>query len=1548
MIKTVSASSVNPLSLFSEPVSVWFEREFGRPTTPQERGWPPIQRGENTLILAPTGSGKTLAAFLWGIDRILQELRQHEFEELRLVYVSPLKALNNDIERNLRQPLRGIREVGKQLGVEMPTVRVAVRSGDTPQYERRKMFVRPPHILITTPESLYILLTGSRAGELFRSVQTLIVDEIHALAGNKRGVHLALSLERLERLARRSVQRIGLSATIRPLEEVARFLGGNEWVRGERGLELRPRPVTIVDAGYRKPLDLRVEWAACGGNEQTGSPWIPLLNRVARLVKQHNTTLIFANNRRAAERVAERLNEILTSGEGDARAILDDGVPKGLGIFAASRGDKPRVVGVHHGSLAREKRLWVEEALKSGRLAAIVGTSSLQLGIDIGAIDLVVQIESPKSVAQGLQRVGRSGHAVGKSSKGRIFALHPEDALECAVVASGMLEGDVEPTHTPLNPLDVLAQQIVAMVSVEDWNPDELYRFVRQCWAYESLSRPLFEQVLDMLSGRYHTILHRELRPRILWDRVGRRLSALRGARMLALVNGGTIPAQGSYGVYLRDGKTKVGELDEEFIFETRVGDTFLLGNQVWRVREIRDDRVIVSEAPGSMARMPFWRGDYPWRSYEMGKRLGELRRRLAETLGKLKAESAVATYLDVLEKSDPAAREVLLAKLRTDYAVDELTAQRILKHVAEQLDGLGNVATDRLVLFEIFADALGNLQVVVHSPFGGRVNSAWALVMTSVLRDHLNVETERIANDDGILLRLPPLDVEVPVGLLQQLRPEEVRERILRELPGSAVFGARFRQNAARALLLPGLKGNRRTPFWLQRLKAKDLLEAVRSQPDFPVVLETVRDCLEEVMDLQHLLEVMDNIRTGAIQTRVVRPRTPSSLARGLMWGFMNVYVYEWDEPKSQKSVSISRDLLRDLLSSERLVRSLRPEAVRLVTNRARGLDPSVQVQSADELALLFQRVGDLSEEELRDLLPPAGWDWLNKLEQERRILVLDVPGVRGPESRWVFAEYEGDYHLAFRVGGGQAGQARRRILERFLAVSGPVSQKEVLERYAFPPEWLENVLEGLRKKGELVAGPFPVRKRDVQEERYCRRELVQDMQRRTLSILRREVESVPLPVYAHFLMRWQHLLPPAGLRGQAGVAEALEQLGALALPLDVWEKEVLPARVANFHPKELDALVSVGRLLWYRQGGDLVFLARASALAVPAPAEASDGTLPAEERLVLNVLRERGASFEAEIAAAAGLEIAVVEAALRRLAIRGLVTNDVFDLARRLPTQANSGVGTESETVQPGLPGRTGRGSIYGTGFTRAAYREAKRRARKRATLAAVRPQTPAGRWSTVPLENPDNLAQTALDWARLLLNRWGVVARDWFAAEPLVSDWSAVWTALRELEAHGEIRGGFFVSGLRGEQFALPQVVDLLRGAWDEVATPTGAALVVLNGLDPASCVLLKLQRDQKMAIPDTRHKRSTWFVVHAGVPVLVARDSGRRISTTLPLEDPLLPQALAALLERVGQRQRRVAVEFWNDVPVLQSGALELLKAAGFLREPKRLVWFRPVV
>ncbi|NOZ27120.1 MAG: DEAD/DEAH box helicase, partial [Chloroflexi bacterium] len=998
------SSASDPLDRFLPATRRWFLSTFGQPTPPQSMGWPPIQRGEHTLILSPTGSGKTLAAFLWGIDAIFREIsesasqrvsesasqRVGEREEpgvLRLVYISPLKALNNDIERNLRVPLAGIRRVARELGEPLPPLKVAVRTGDTPRSARAAMTRRPPHILITTPESLYLILTSPVAREMFRGVRTVIVDEIHTLVGDKRGAHLALSLERLTRLADGPVQRIGLSATIRPLDEAARFLGGLMWTQDDGEPRLVPRPVTVVDAGHDKPLDLEVQTVVEDFRHLPGgSIWPAVIPRLTQLIRQHRTTLIFCNSRRQAERVADLLNEQLAAEDegrvppGVSAMLLpkpEGGeVARGRGIFAPGAGGPIRA---HHSSMSREAREQMEEQLKRGELPALVGTSSLELGIDIGAIDLVVQLGSPKSVAQGLQRVGRSGHLVGQTSVGRILPLHREDLMEAAAVARGMLRREVEPVYAPRNPLDVLAQQIVAMTSVETWRVDDLYALVRQAYPYGELSRRAFDSVLDMLSGRYPSSVHRELRPRLVWDRVNGTVTALPGARLLALRNGGTIPDRGTYGAYLPDGRTRLGELDEEFVFETRPGDVFMLGSNTWRVLEITEDRVIVAEAPGEVPRMPFWRGDYPWRPYSLGRAVGAFRREVAERVaaiqtppeGEAEIGDGLEAYAEVVEW------------LQRECALDRNSARNVIAYVRRQLDVLGAISSDRTVIVELFEDAIGEPRMVIHSPFGGRVNGPWGLALASALRERTGVEVELQVSDDGILFRFPDADRPPPVDVVREMTPEEARERILRELPDSAVFGARFRQNAARALLLPGRRG-KRTPFWLQRLKARDLLAAVRQLEDFPIVAETYRDCLRDVMDLAGLEEVLREIQAGRIRVVTAETVVPSPVAASLLFDFMSVYVYEWDAPKAERQLqrlAVSREMLADLMGDPELARLLRPEAIAEVTARAARTDEAFRARSVDELALLLQEMGDLSEEEIAARAQPGWREWLAEL---------------------------------------------------------------------------------------------------------------------------------------------------------------------------------------------------------------------------------------------------------------------------------------------------------------------------------------------------------------------------------------------------------------------------------------------------------------------------------------------------------------------------------------------------------------------------------------
>jgi ATP-dependent Lhr-like helicase len=1083
------------LSSFLSPVRDWFAETFGEPTPPQAQGWPAIQRGEHTLILAPTGSGKTLTAFLWGIDQLFRELsesangriselqitdhasrtthhtskiknRKSKIEEgIRLVYISPLKALNNDIHRNLRVPLAGIRVKADAMGVDLPHIRVAVRSGDTPQRDRQAMLRVPPHILITTPESLYLLLSSPKAREMFRTVHTVIVDEIHTLAGNKRGVHLSLSLERLQNLAEQPIQRIGLSATIEPLDEAARFLGGYEW-REENSLQpsaisdqqsavskelpgskienlkskiLTPRSVTIINAAYQKALDLKVVTVVDDFRNLPGdSVWPSIIPQVLDLIRAHKTTLVFTNNRRLAERAGDYLNEQWAAeASGKATGLIKDGAATGIGLMATGDGTRAGPVRVHHGSVAKETRLEIESQLKAGELPALVGTSSLELGIDIGSVDLIVQLQSPKSVAQGLQRVGRSGHLVGQTSVGRIFPTHREDVVEAAAIAGGMLRGAVEPTATPRHPLDVLAQQIVAMVSVETWDADDLFALVRQAYAYTDLTARAFQTTLEMLAGRYPSQAYRELRARLDWDRVNNRLAALPGSRMLALTNGGTIPNTGAFGAYLADGKTKLGELDEEFVFETRIGDTLMLGSQVWRVLDIDENCVTVAEAPGAIPRMPFWRGDYPWRPYELGQRVGTFRRDVEEKLETLRRDLEFADdtpFKDILdtyhrdtedtEKNDKKLCDLrasvfnLLTWLQETYALDTNSAWNTLDYLASQLDQTGALATDRSILVELFDDPLGDPRMVVHSPFGGRVNGPWGLALASALRERASIEIEVETNDDGILLRLLESDAEFPLDVVTEMGPAEARERILRELPDSAVFGARFRQNAARALLLPGVGRGKRTPFWLQRLRAKELYQVVRKFDDFPIVIETYRDCLQDVLDLPHLEEVLGGIQRGDITVTVMESRAPSPVAESLMFNFISTRMYEWDAPKAEQQLqqlAINRDLLQDLLKDVALDELLRPEAIDTVRGQLQHTLPTAWARTEAELAVLLQQMGDLSPSEVaqRAMVDPSSW--IAHLTGEGRVIGMDIPTATKPEFRWVFAEYATDYTAAF-----------------------------------------------------------------------------------------------------------------------------------------------------------------------------------------------------------------------------------------------------------------------------------------------------------------------------------------------------------------------------------------------------------------------------------------------------------------------------------------------------------------------------------------------------
>ena len=1225
------------IARFSLPVRRWFEANFSAPTPPQAEGWPAIARGDNTLILAPTGSGKTLAAFLWGIDDIYRELAASAALGVRLLYISPLKALNNDIERNLRAPLAGIRAEAARLDQPLPPLRVAVRTGDTPGHMRAAMVKQPPHILITTPESLYLILTSPRGRDMLRTVRSVIVDEIHTLVGEKRGVHLTLSLERLEHLAGRPLQRIGLSATIRPLEEAARFLGG-QFEESTLPSRFVARPVTIVDTGYKKALDLQVVMPVEDFRDLPGgSIWPSVIPQVLGDVMRHRTTLIFANNRRLAERTADRLNAQIEAerseeiAPGSTEALAPGGIMRDKGIFAIGA-EGP--IKAHHGSTSRESRREMEEALKAGKLPALVSTGTLELGIDIGAVDLVVQLQAPRSVSQGLQRVGRSGHLVGQTSKGRIYATHREDLVEAAAVVRGMLDGAVEPTKAPANALDVLAQQVIAAVGVDEWDGDALYNLVRRAYPYRDLSRRAWESVLMMVSGRFQAFGgpgHASLKARVAWDRANNRLAPLPGTRLLALSNAGTIPDTGAYDVYLADGKTRVGTLDEEFIFETRPGDVFVLGSSVWRVQALEDDRVIVDGAAGQLPRMPFWKGDYPWRSYELGVRIGQLRRAVAE---------------EIRQRGND--REGIIRWLRAEFSLDLNSARALLDYVSRQIEALGAISADDTIIVETFFDAVGEARVVVHSPFGGRINGAWSLALVDALKQRTGIAIESLVSDDGILLRFPGavlgadeagalaagvphdgafagVDLSIPGQLVAEMSPREARQRILRELPNSAVFGARFRVNAARALLLPRSRGRKRTPFWLQRLKARDLLATVRGIPEFPLMAETYRDCLRDVMDLGHLDELLGDIEEGRVKVIPVQTRVPSPLAAGLLYQFISTYMYEWDTPKAEQqlqSLAMRRELVQDLLEGSDSGRlPLRPEAVEAVIAGASHTADQRRARTAEELAVLLLELGDLTEAEVTERSASDPRSWLAGLAERGTLVRLEILTTQGSEPRWIAAELAGEY-VALRRGGASSetskvspapgvshpershevaqskdaqGSDLGAILRRWLRWSGPVTRPAILSRYAFDPALLDVTLGELLADRTIVQGHFTTGGGELE---YCDRQIFEQLYRRSLNLLRHEVQPVHLPAYQAFLLNWQ-AMGPARPAEPRGLAQAMRQLRGLALPATTWEREVLPVRVARNSWTDLDQLVQSGEYAWVAAGSeggraDVRFIAR------------------------------------------------------------------------------------------------------------------------------------------------------------------------------------------------------------------------------------------------------------------------------------------------------------------------------------------------------------------
>jgi ATP-dependent helicase Lhr and Lhr-like helicase len=1520
-------ASPDPLGRFSAITREWFDSTFAAPTTAQAEAWDAIAGGANTLVIAPTGSGKTLAAFLWAIDQLATRPAEPARPAgTRVLYVSPLKALAVDVERNLRTPLAGLARVAQRRGLPPPDISVGVRSGDTPPAARRQLVARPPDVLITTPESLFLMLT-SAARETLAAVQTVIVDEIHAIAGGKRGAHLALSLERLDELrAGRPAQRIGLSATVRPPEELARFLSGQS-------------PTTIVAPPSAKTLELTVQvpvpdMANLAGN----SIWPDVEARLVDLIESHGSTIVFANSRRLAERLTARLNEIHAERCGidlpsEANPGVAGGAPAHLLGSGQTYGAPPVLARAHHGSVSKEQRAVVEEDLKRGLLKAVVATSSLELGIDMGAVDLVIQVEAPPSVASGLQRIGRAGHQVGEVSQGVLFPKHRTDLIGCAVTVQRMLAGQIETMRVPANPLDILAQQTVAAAALEPLDADRWFDTVRRSAPFATLPRSVYEATLDLLSGKYPSTEFAELRPRLVYDRDGGTLTARPGAQRLAVTSGGAIPDRGLFNVYLAstvegsEKPSRVGELDEEMVYESRPGDVISLGATSWRITEITHDRVLVIPAPGQPARLPFWRGDDAGRPAELGAALGAFTGELAGLNREAFDKRCASLGFDA-------------------YATDNLWGL-----LDEQRSAAGVVPTDATLLVERFRDELGDWRVILHSPYGLRVHGPLALAVGRRLRERYGIDEKPTASDDGIVVRLPDTVSEsgpdAPPGAeLFVFDADEIDPIVTAEVGGSALFASRFRECAARALLLPRRHPGRRSPLWHQRQRAAQLLDVARKYPDFPVVLETIRECLQDVYDVPALVGLMAGIAQRKVRVLETETARPSPFAASLLFGYVGAFMYEGDTPLAERraaALSLDSTLLAELLGRVELRELLDPDVVAATGRQLQHLSADRAARDAEAVADLLRLLGPLTEEEVAARAGGADvGGWLEGLRAARRALTVSFAG----RSWWVAVEDIG----RLRDGVGAAvplgvpaafteavTDPLGELLGRYARTHTAFTTAEAAARFGLGLRVTADVLGRLAADGRLVRGDFvaapPVS--GAGGEQWCDADVLRILRRRSLAALRAQVEPVSTAAYGRFLPAWHRIGSPgsAGHSGLDGLMSVIDQLAGARMPASAIEPLVLGPRVRDYSPAMLDELLATGEVTWSGGGS----ISSGDGWIALHPSDSAQLTLTGRaeidftdaHRAILDTLGGGGAYFFRQLAHDEVSE-AALKAALWELVWAGWVTGDTFAPIRAML----GGAGARKRSAPAHRSHRPPRLSRYSLAHP---------------TSRSTDP-TVAGRWSALPAPEPDSTLRATYQ-AELLLNRHGVLTRGAVTAEGVPGGFAMLYKVLSTFEESGRCQRGYFVESLGGAQFAVASTVDRLRGFTDGIdpERPQYRA-VVLAATDPANPYGAALpwpapSGDEQGNGARPGRKAGALVVLVDGELAWFLERGGRSLLTFT--DDPAADHAAAlALAELVtARRVASILVERIDGTPALQpraggpGPAVEALSEAGFVRTPR---------